>query len=159
MDSNDVSVDDAEKIAEDMNEQNSEEEWSGAEEEEEDGEIDPEEWKLVDEEYITVDLIGLIKNNALKDCEKNEIKLIGLFDEHPMLQIGKTLFIGDREEVSGTNALFQVEKRSASEESDDDEELAATTEKAPENKVELKCTTRKKLVMRQCSLSEKKTNF
>ena len=70
MDSNNVSVDDAEKIAEDMNEQNSEEEWSGAEEEEEDGEIDPEEWKLVDEEYITVDLIGLIKNNALKDCEK-----------------------------------------------------------------------------------------
>ena len=118
-------------------------------------EVDAEEWKLVDEEYISIDLIGLVKGNVLSDCDKNDVKLIGMFDEHPVLQIGKSFFVGDREEVPGTNVLFQVENRTMPE-SSDDEENVALSENRPRVKIDLKCTTRKKLVMRQAFLSKKK---
>jgi len=150
MDSNEVPVEEAEKTNDDQNDNNSGEEWSDAEEEE--SEINPDEWKLIEEEYVAIDLIGLIKSNVLEECDKNEIKLIGLFDDQPMMQIGKTFFIADREEVPGTNVVFQIEKRTDPVESDDDEN-SALTDKSPQHKIELNCLTRKKLVMRQCSLS------
>ena len=118
-------------------------------------EVDLSEWKLVDEEYVCLDLIGLIKNTCLKECSKNDVKLVGMFDKEPVLQIGTSFFVGERQEVPGTNVLFQVESTSESALSDEEEDLSSS-EKLPPVKLNLNCSTRKKLVMHQAFLSKKK---
>ena len=117
--------------------------------------VNPEEWKLVEEEYVTMDLIGLMNESILKSCGKNDVKLVGMFNEHPVLQIGKAFFVGDREETPGTDILFQVNNRTDLSSSDEEDQVTMK-ERTPQPKVQLKCTTRKKLVMHQAVLTKKK---
>ena len=129
---------------------------SAEESSDEEDKVDMNEWKLVEEDFVSLDLIGLITKDTLQNCDKSKLKLIGINDEHPVLQIGKFWFVGDREEVPGTNVLFQIDD-DADQSSSEEESFpnAPTKENNCNTKLSFKCTTRKKLLMHQAFLQNK----
>lgn len=118
----------------------------------EESDIDLDEWELVEDDYVCLDLVGLIEGDILKKCERNQIKLIGMFEEHPVLQIGKTYFVGSQKEVIGTNVFFQIQD-SVDENSDEEQFLPTDMKLTP--KVKFHCMSRKKLVMEQAFIKKK----
>ena len=115
--------------------------------------FDPAEWELVEDDFVFLDLVGLIQDEDLANCERNQLKLIGLFDEHPVLQIGKTYFVGNRKEVPGTNVMFHIED--PVDYSSDEEANFSSSDKIVKPKLKLRCMTRKKLVMEQAFIKKK----
>jgi len=125
-----------------------------------DEEIDPEEWEKVGEEYVVMDLVGMVDKECLKTCDKNRIKLIGMLDaEKPVLQLDDSIYVGNREDAPGTCVLFRTEEKTEGGDSDSDEENLKHEEfeknQAQKFEVQFHCCTQKKLVMNQTFLSSR----
>ncbi|XP_028717573.1 general transcription factor 3C polypeptide 6 isoform X2 [Peromyscus leucopus] len=110
--------------------------WEGEEEEEEEEEIE-------EEQFVLVELSGIIDSDFLSKCE-NKCKILGIDTERPILQIDSYVFAGEYEDTLGTCVIFEegVERM-------DPEGTDRTV-------LKYKCHTTKKLSMTRTLLTEKK---
>ncbi|XP_036025146.1 general transcription factor 3C polypeptide 6 isoform X2 [Onychomys torridus] len=112
--------------------------WEGEEEEEE----EEEEIEEV-EQFVLVELSGIIDSDFLSKCE-NKCKILGIDTERPILQVDSYVFTGEYEDTLGTCVIFEegVERM-------DPEGTDRTV-------LKYKCHTMKKLSMTRTLLTEKK---
>jgi len=122
-------------------------------------EPDLEEWELVDEEHVMLDLVGIVGHDTLKSCDASRLKLIGLLeDEQPVLQLDRFVFVGKREHPPGTCVLFECSEGEKGDSFSSTSNATATSvenETKTNTKVKLACCTTKKLVMNQAFLSNR----
>ncbi|XP_036025147.1 general transcription factor 3C polypeptide 6 isoform X3 [Onychomys torridus] len=111
--------------------------WEGEEEEEE------EEEEIEEEQFVLVELSGIIDSDFLSKCE-NKCKILGIDTERPILQVDSYVFTGEYEDTLGTCVIFEegVERM-------DPEGTDRTV-------LKYKCHTMKKLSMTRTLLTEKK---
>ena len=120
-------------------------------------EPNPDEWELVGEEHVLLDLVGLVNYDTLKSCDASRLKLIGLLeDEQPVLQLDRFVFVGKREHPPGTCVVFKCNQGKK----DDITQTPTTVDnkRTSNSEFELTCCTRKKLVMNQAFLSTRVQN-
>ncbi|XP_052019850.1 general transcription factor 3C polypeptide 6 isoform X2 [Apodemus sylvaticus] len=110
--------------------------WEDEEEEEEEEEIE-------EEQFVLVELSGIIDSDFLSKCE-NKCKILGIDTERPVLQVDSYVFAGEYEDTLGTCVIF--------------EEGVERVEPEGNEKTVLKykCHTMKKLSMTRTLLTEKK---
>nr|CAB3251347.1 general transcription factor 3C polypeptide 6-like [Phallusia mammillata] len=119
-----------------------------------------EEWELVGEEYVVIDLVGMIDKDVIKNCDKSKVKLIGMLDaEEPVLQLDNSVFIGKREDAPGTCVLFQKDEVEEDAISDDEHNhfQQQKTNSTAKTSLTYHCCTNKKLIMHQTFLTAKQT--
>ncbi|XP_036025149.1 general transcription factor 3C polypeptide 6 isoform X5 [Onychomys torridus] len=75
--------------------------WEGEEEEEE----EEEEIEEV-EQFVLVELSGIIDSDFLSKCE-NKCKILGIDTERPILQVDSYVFTGEYEDTLGTCVIFE----------------------------------------------------
>ncbi|XP_006982852.1 general transcription factor 3C polypeptide 6 isoform X2 [Peromyscus maniculatus bairdii] len=111
--------------------------WEGEEEEAE------EEEEIEEEQFVLVELSGIIDSDFLSKCE-NKCKILGIDTERPILQVDSYVFAGEYEDTLGTCVIFEegVERM-------DPEGTDRTV-------LKYKCHTTKKLSMTRTLLTEKK---
>uniref|UniRef100_A0A8D2CWE7 General transcription factor 3C polypeptide 6 n=1 Tax=Sciurus vulgaris TaxID=55149 RepID=A0A8D2CWE7_SCIVU len=99
--------------------------------------------KLPQEQFVLVELSGIIDSDFLSKCE-NKCKILGIDTERPILQLDSYVFAGEYEDTLGTCVIF--------------EENAEHVDAEGNNKTVLKykCHTMKKLSMTRTLLTEKK---
>ncbi|XP_018667070.2 general transcription factor 3C polypeptide 6-like [Ciona intestinalis] len=120
--------------------------------------LDPQEWELVEDEYVVLNLLGLISEEFLKTCDSSRVKVIGLLDsEEPVFQLDRFVFVGKREKASGTCVLFKVDKEEEPSTSEEEESSIFRKPEEDSENVGIKyfCCTEKTLVMNQAFLSNK----
>ncbi|XP_059128500.1 general transcription factor 3C polypeptide 6 isoform X2 [Peromyscus eremicus] len=112
--------------------------WEGEEEEEE----EDEEIEEV-EQFVLVELSGIIDSDFLSKCEK-KCKILGIDTERPILQVDSYVFAGEYEDTLGTCVIFEegVER--------------IDPEGTDRTVLKYKCHTMKKLSMTRTLLTEKK---
>jgi len=115
---------------------------------------DPKEWDEVVVEDIIVEFVGLVDEKSFSSVPTSKVKFVGLLDSNkPLLQLDRLLFVGKRENVVGTDVVFEVDD--GEQWSTDDEEfneVEATTKKT-NHKLHFETKTNKKLIMHQAFLS------
>nr|XP_039254595.1 uncharacterized protein LOC120331565 [Styela clava] len=120
--------------------------------------FNPDEWELVEEDNCLIELHGVARKNYLKKCDKDRVKLIGLFDENGkmFLQLDELIFMGEPTETFGTNALFE-EYYSDGESSEDEDTFRTVTPTPGKQKVKLRYLTHteKKISMYRALLVDK----
>ncbi|XP_038195822.1 general transcription factor 3C polypeptide 6 [Arvicola amphibius] len=107
------------------------------EEEEEEEEIEEA------EQFVLVELSGIIDSDFLSKCE-NKCKILGIDTERPILQVDSYVFAGEYEDTLGTCVIFEegVER--------------VEPEGTDRTVLKYKCHTMKKLSMTRTLLTEKK---
>ncbi|ERE84306.1 general transcription factor 3C polypeptide 6-like protein [Cricetulus griseus] len=110
------------------------------EEEEED---EDEEEEIEEEQFVLVELSGIIDSDFLSKCE-NKCKILGIDTEKPILQVDSYVFAGEYEDTLGTCVIFEegVER--------------VDPEGTDKTVLKYKCHTMKKLSMTRTLLTEKK---
>ncbi|XP_029338163.1 general transcription factor 3C polypeptide 6 isoform X1 [Mus caroli] len=110
--------------------------WEDEEEEEE------EELEEV-EQFVLVELSGIIDSDFLSKCE-NKCKILGIDTERPIMQVDSYVFAGEYEDTLGTCVIFEegVER--------------VDPEGTDKTVLKYKCHTMKKLSMTRTLLTEKK---
>ncbi|EHA99664.1 General transcription factor 3C polypeptide 6 [Heterocephalus glaber] len=95
------------------------------------------------EQFVLVELSGIIDSDFLSKCE-NKCKILGIDTERPILQLDSYVFAGEYEDTLGTCVIF--------------EESVEHVDPEGNNKTVLKykCHTMKKLSMTRTLLTEKK---
>uniref|UniRef100_A0A8C6EVD4 General transcription factor 3C polypeptide 6 n=1 Tax=Marmota marmota marmota TaxID=9994 RepID=A0A8C6EVD4_MARMA len=95
------------------------------------------------EQFVLVELSGIIDSDFLSKCE-NKCKILGIDTERPIMQLDSYVFAGEYEDTLGTCVIF--------------EENAQHVDAEGNNKTLLKykCHTMKKLSMTRTLLTEKK---
>ncbi|KAL1763666.1 general transcription factor 3C polypeptide 6 [Sigmodon hispidus] len=109
--------------------------WEVEEEEEEEEDIE--------EQFVLVELSGIIDSDFLSKCE-NKCKILGIDTEKPILQVDTYVFAGEYEDTLGTCVIFEEGVERADPEGNDKTVL------------KYKCHTMKKLSMTRTLLTEKK---
>ncbi|XP_007643595.1 general transcription factor 3C polypeptide 6 isoform X1 [Cricetulus griseus] len=111
-------------------------------EEEEEDEDEEEEIEEV-EQFVLVELSGIIDSDFLSKCE-NKCKILGIDTEKPILQVDSYVFAGEYEDTLGTCVIFEegVER--------------VDPEGTDKTVLKYKCHTMKKLSMTRTLLTEKK---
>ncbi|KAM6180888.1 general transcription factor 3C polypeptide 6 isoform 2-T2 [Erethizon dorsatum] len=107
----------------------------GEEEEEEEEEEEA-------EQFVLVELSGIIDSDFLSKCE-NKGKILGIDTERPILQLDSYVFAGEYEDTLGTCVIFE-------------ENVEYDTEGNDKTVLKYKCHTTKKLSMTRTLLTEKK---
>ncbi|KAM5167252.1 general transcription factor 3C polypeptide 6 isoform 1-T1 [Callospermophilus lateralis] len=102
-----------------------------------------EEEEEAQEQFVLVELSGIIDSDFLSKCE-NKCKILGIDTERPIMQLDSYVFAGEYEDTLGTCVIF--------------EENAEHVDAEGNNKTLLKykCHTMKKLSMTRTLLTEKK---
>ncbi|KAK7835240.1 hypothetical protein U0070_017776 [Myodes glareolus] len=95
------------------------------------------------EQFVLVELSGIIDSDFLSKCE-NKCKILGIDTERPILQVDSYVFAGEYEDTLGTCVIFEegVER--------------VEPEGADRTVLKYKCHTMKKLSMTRTLLTEKK---
>lgn len=118
--------------------------------------FNPEEWELVEEEHCLLELHGITRKNFLQTCDKDRVKLIGLFDPEgeTFLQLDQYIFVGKPSETFGTNVVFE---ETTTEGSSSDEDTYKNTPPEARQDVNLRYVTHtdKKISLYRALLSEK----
>ncbi|KFO37841.1 General transcription factor 3C polypeptide 6 [Fukomys damarensis] len=115
---------------------------------EEEEEVDEEEVVSIKEEarkaeqFVLVELSGIIDSDFLAKCE-NKCKILGVDTERPILQLDSYVFAGEYEDTLGTCVIFE-------------ENVEHDTEGNNKTVLKYKCHTMKKLSMTRTLLTEKK---
>ncbi|CAH6778245.1 Gtf3c6 [Phodopus roborovskii] len=107
--------------------------------EDEDGETEEEEA----EQFVLVELSGIIDSDFLSKCE-NKCKILGIDTEKPILQVDSYVFAGEYEDTLGTCVIFEEAVERVDPEGSDKAVL------------KYKCHTMKRLSMTRTLLTEKK---
>lgn len=112
--------------------------WEDGEDEEEE-----EEEEIEEEQFVLVELSGIIDSDFLSKCE-NKCKILGIDTERPILQVDSYVFAGEYEDTLGTCVIFE-------------EGVERVEPEGPDKTVlKYKCHTMKKLSMTRTLLTEKK---
>lgn len=95
------------------------------------------------EQFVLVELSGIIDSDFLSKCE-NKCKILGIDTERPILQVDSYVFAGEYEDTLGTCVIFEegVER--------------VEPEGTDKTVLKYKCHTMKKLSMTRTLLTEKK---
>ncbi|XP_023578103.1 general transcription factor 3C polypeptide 6 isoform X2 [Octodon degus] len=109
-------------------------------EEEEDDDDDEEEEEA--EQFVLVELSGIIDSDFLSKCE-NKCKILGIDTARPIMQLDSYVFAGEYEDTVGTCVIFE-------------ENVEHDTEGNSKTVLKYKCHTMKKLSMTRTLLTEKK---
>ncbi|XP_028624868.1 general transcription factor 3C polypeptide 6 isoform X2 [Grammomys surdaster] len=109
----------------------------------EDEEEEEEEEEEIEEQFVLVELSGIIDSDFLSKCE-NKCKILGIDTERPILQVDSYVFAGEYEDTLGTCVIFEegVER--------------VDPEGSDRTVLKYKCHTMKKLSMTRTLLTEKK---
>lgn len=118
--------------------------------------FDPEEWELVEEEHCLLELHGITRKNFLETCDKDRVKLIGLFDPEgeTFLQLDQYIFVGKPTETFGTNVVFE-ETRAEDVSSDEDTYKNTPLEARQDVGLQYVTHTDKKISLYRALLTEK----
>lgn len=95
------------------------------------------------EQFVLVELSGIIDSDFLSKCE-NKCKILGIDTEKPILQVDSYVFAGEYEDTLGTCVIFEEGVEHVEPEGTDKTVL------------KYKCHTMKKLSMTRTLLTEKK---
>lgn len=95
------------------------------------------------EQFVLVELSGIIDSDFLSKCE-NKCKILGIDTEKPILQVDSYVFAGEYEDTLGTCVIFEEGVERVDPEGNDKTVL------------KYKCHTMKKLSMTRTLLTEKK---
>ncbi|XP_031203936.1 general transcription factor 3C polypeptide 6 isoform X2 [Mastomys coucha] len=109
----------------------------------EDEEDEEEEEEIEEEQFVLVELSGIIDSDFLSKCE-NKCKILGIDTERPILQVDSYVFAGEYEDTLGTCVIFEEGVERVDPEGNDKTVL------------KYKCHTMKKLSMTRTLLTEKK---
>ncbi|KAL1770161.1 general transcription factor 3C polypeptide 6 [Sigmodon hispidus] len=111
--------------------------WEVEEEEEEEEDIE-------EQQFVLVELSGIIDSDFLSKCE-NKCKILGIDTEKPILQVDSYVFAGEYEDTLGTCVIFE-----------EGVERGTDPEGNDKTVLKYKCHTMKKLSMTRTLLTEKK---
>lgn len=73
-------------------------------------ELNTEDWELVDEEIIHVELSGIFGEDLVKNPDLISKKFIGLDTSEPIVQLGNQVFSGKYCNTLGSSVFFQGER-------------------------------------------------
>ena len=114
-------------------------------------EILDDDWEVVEEQLVHVELSGGIFQDDLKSDPGIATKFVGLDTEQPVVQLGNQVFAGRFEDTIGTSVFFKREPVTAEEAARRD----PVFDREAETKVEYVCKTSKKLVLKRIFLNAK----
>ena len=125
--------------------------------------IEEEEWTVINEQVVHVDIHGLYQDDILRHITKSgeesvAFQLTGLKSDAPILQIGKQEFAGTYSDSPDTSVFFRCSSSSSSNSSrspGEEDQVFCQSVAASRLSAELDCTTKKRLTFQRVFLKPK----